>query len=367
MPPGSAGNDQSFWRGRRVLVTGHTGFKGAWLCLWLERLGARVTGLALEPDHEPNLFSLLNADLALTDARVDLRNRSAVEAAIAEAAPEIVFHLAAQSLVRASLQDPLTTVTTNVLGTAHLLDSLRRCPTARAIVVVTSDKVYANDNSGMPCTESHPLGGDDPYSASKSACELLSHAWSASFLADAGIALATARAGNVIGGGDWARERLVPDLWRAISAGTTVTLRYPQATRPWQHVLEPLAGYLLLARALLERLPDVPASLNFGPSTTAPASVEAIAGWFFEAMGEPSRWERPGEPQPPEKLALNVDPARAGRTLNWFPCLSNQEAVTWTAWWYRSLAQGTPAATLCNTQIDRYAALAAHPAITPSA
>ncbi len=366
MRPGSAGSGAGFWCGRRVLVTGHTGFKGAWLSLWLERLGAEVSGLALAPPGDPNLFELLRPALRLSDHRVDLRDAKAVSRVVEQAAPEIVFHMAAQSLVRESLLHPVETVSTNVLGTAHLLDALRSSAGLRAVVVVTSDKVYANDDSGRAYGEDARLGGDDPYSASKSACELIAHAWAASFLEAGQAALATARAGNVIGGGDWAKDRLIPDLWRAASRGERVRLRYPRATRPWQHVLDPLAGYLMYAHALFEGARNLPRALNFGPMDPAPPTVAAIAGWFSAALGVQALWEPPVGEQPPEKMALSVNPERAAATLGWQPQLDFETAVRWTAQWYRAMADERSMVEFSNAQIDRYATLVGHALIEPA-
>lgn len=241
-----------FWQGRKVFVTGHTGFKGAWLCLWLERLGARVSALALAPDTSPSLYALLSPWAGADHRLGDIRDAGALAAQLGRAEPEIVVHLAAQALVRPSYDDPAATYATNVMGTVNLLEAVRQAPSVRAVLVITSDKVYANDGRGRAFAEHDRLGGADPYSSSKACAELVCASYAKSFLHDRGVALATARAGNVIGGGDWARDRLVPDFVRALDRGAPLQLRYPEATCPWQHVLEPLAGYLAFARALTE-------------------------------------------------------------------------------------------------------------------
>ena len=236
--------DGGFWQGRRVFLTGHTGFKGAWAALWLADLGAEVHGFALPPHTEPSLWEQVGTGLLAGETLADLADRDALTEAVRRARPQIVLHMAAQALVTRSYADPVGTFATNVLGTAHLLDALRAADGLEAVVVVTTDKVYANDGSGRVFVEDDPLGGGDPYSASKSAAELLTRSFAASFFDPAGVPVATARAGNVLGGGDWSADRLAPNIWRAARSGVPLLLRSPQATRPWQHVLEPLAGYL---------------------------------------------------------------------------------------------------------------------------
>ncbi|MDA0786248.1 MAG: CDP-glucose 4,6-dehydratase, partial [Proteobacteria bacterium] len=271
--------DQDFWRGRRVLVTGHTGFKGAWLSAWLEMLGAEVHGFALAPDPGANLFRDLGEWTYLTSMTGDIRDREAVEIACAAADPDIVIHLAAQSLVRRAHRDPLGTYATNVQGTGNLLEMLGTCAGLGAILVVTSDKCYANDNSGRPFVESDPLGGSEPYGASKAAQETLSAGWRKGILETRERAprLATARAGNVIGGGDWSEDRILPDLFRAIGAGGALEVRNPDATRPWQHVLDVLAGYMRYTEALVrDKESRLPTALNFGPDIAAARPVRSV-------------------------------------------------------------------------------------------
>jgi CDP-glucose 4,6-dehydratase len=348
----------AFWRGRRVLLTGHTGFKGAWLSLWLEKLGAEVTGLSLAPDTEPSLFALL-APFAAQASRIgDIRDRDGVARAVAAAEPQIVIHMAAQPLVRRSYAEPVETYATNVMGTVHLLDALRGATNLQAVLIVTTDKVYRNNESGQPFSEQDPLGGHDPYSASKAAAEIVTESYAASFLAPQGVRVATARAGNVIGGGDWAQDRLIPDLWRAVKAGVPLKLRNPQSTRPWQHVLEPLGGYLVYA----ERLANgrLSAALNFGPDPDETMTVAEVANAMIDAMQAPHAW-RPAAtaaPQPKEARMLALDPALAAWALGWRPRLDAHQALQWTADWYKAFDGGAPPRALCLDQIARYEALA---------
>ncbi|MFN7643656.1 MAG: CDP-glucose 4,6-dehydratase [Burkholderiales bacterium] len=332
---------------RRVLVTGHSGFKGSWLAMWLRALGARVAGLSLAPAAGPAHHALLGGD---DGPWTDLRDARAVDDAVRAFAPEIVFHLAAQPLVRASYREPLDTFATNVTGLIHLLESVRRCGAVRAVVNATTDKCYRNDTpaaagpSGF--TEADPLGGHDPYSASKACAEIVSACWRASFLGARDgappVALATARAGNVIGGGDWSEDRLVPDLVRAAIAGTPCRLRNPTSVRPWQHVLEPLAGYLQLGRMLLESpagsqadvQTDVQTAFNFGPARDGHASVgEIVQG--FAAHWPALRVEMDAGPHPHEAEVLRLDCTRAREALGWRPVWDTATTLARTARWYR--------------------------------
>ena len=350
--------NRGFWSGKRVLLTGHTGFKGAWAALWLERLGATVTGFALAPETAPNLFALAQGSLGLESRIADLADAAAVASAVEAADPEIVLHLAAQAIVRRSYERPVETFAANVMGTAHLLDALRGCARLRAVLVVTSDKAYANRESGAPFAEADPLGGDDPYSASKAAAEMAANAWARSYFDAAGVAVASARAGNVIGGGDWAAERLIPDIWRAHEAGRAPVLRYPEATRPWQHVLDPLAGYLRYAERLAAGAGDaLPRALNFGPDDEGELPVAALAERMLDALGSTTGWSHDRAPQPPEKRRLALDAGAAKRALGWRPKLALAEGLAWTAEWYRALAEGGDAAAITRAQIERYEAL----------
>jgi CDP-glucose 4,6-dehydratase len=348
--------ERAFWRNRRVLLTGHTGFKGAWLTLWLEEMGAQVFGLALPPDTEPALFSLLQPMSGVSSRLVDIRDADAVAAAVAEARPSVVIHMAAQALVRRSYRLPVETLATNVMGTAYLLDSLRETSDLKAVLVVTTDKVYRNNGHQHPFAESDPLGGHDPYSASKAAAELLVASMAASFFAAKGVAVATARAGNVIGGGDWSEDRLIPDLWRAVRAGQQLQLRNPQSTRPWQHVLEPLSGYLRYVERLAEGA-AVPPSLNFGPPAEDVLTVGQVADAMLVAMGSTQRWVKIDSPQPEEAQFLSLDPALAMNSIGWRPRLTAPEALQWTADWYHVVGNGADPRRTASEQIRRYEAL----------
>lgn len=344
-----------FWHSKRVLLTGHTGFKGSWLKLWLESLGAEVHGLALEPDSSPSLHDLLGH--AQADGRdiVDVRDRLAVQARVLAVDPEIVLHLAAQPLVRASYRDPAATFETNVQGTVNLLDALRVAPSVRSIVVVTTDKVYDNPESGRPFAETDPLGGHDPYSASKAACDLVAQSYRRSFFQPRRIGLATARAGNVIGGGDWAADRLIPDAIRAFASGTTLDIRRPLAVRPWQHVLEPLSGYLALAETLWHD-PDAGPAYNFGPDPESAATVRSIlelAAPFFPAAD--IRFGA-GDEGPHEAGLLMLDSSKAGRELGFRPRFSLTETVSRTLSWYRLQASGADARALCRADLAAFVA-----------
>ncbi|MGE0254413.1 MAG: CDP-glucose 4,6-dehydratase [Alphaproteobacteria bacterium] len=354
-----------YWRGRRVLLTGHTGFKGAWLALWLERMGAAVTGFAL-PDDTGGLYSAIRRWHGVTSTTGDLRDTDAVRIAVAVADPEVVIHMAAQSLVRRGYAEPAATYATNVQGTVNLLAALTGRAALRGVVVVTSDKVYRNDGGGRAFAEDDPLGGDDPYGASKAAQDIVARAWATgTFARDAAmdVRLATARAGNVIGGGDMAADRLVPDLVRAAAAGAPLRLRRPRATRPWQFVLEPLAGYLMLAEHLATAAPSPPAALNFGPDPAA----ERTVGWIVEraatalaASGARAPVvEIDADPGPPEAATLAVDAGLARRAIGWRPRLDSEAAIDWTMVWYAGHTGGGDARDLALAQIDRYTELLA--------
>ncbi len=343
----------SFWRGRRVLLTGHTGFKGAWLALWLESLEAEVAAVALPPATDPNLFEALAPWPGLASHIGDLREPETARDLLNRSEPEIVFHLAAQALVRPSYGDPVGTFASNVLGTVHLLDAVRNVPTVEAVVVVTSDKVYANDEQGRPFKEDDRLGGKDPYSASKACQEIVTASYRRSFFGEAATRIATARAGNVIGGGDWAVDRLIPDFVRAMAAGREVPIRHPEATRPWQHVLEPLAGYLAYAERLTAN-PALPRALNFGPAADDIQPVRWVVERMTELWGSGACWRADRAETVPEAHLLTLDASLATKALGWQPRLPLAQALDWTVTWYRAHAEGRDMRAYSRDQIERY-------------
>jgi CDP-glucose 4,6-dehydratase len=340
--PGPVAIARDFWTGRHVLVTGHTGFKGAWLCLWLQSLGAHVTGLSASVPTSPSLYQLARVGEAMRAARVDVRDASAVCAAIADAAPEVVVHMAAQPMVRRSLRDPAETYAVNVMGTVNVLEGVRSAGrSVRVVVVVTSDKCYENrGEQGRRFVETDPLGGEDPYSSSKACTELLSASYRSSFFGGASSpALATARAGNVIGGGDWGEDRLVPDMVRAAESASTMRVRRPDAVRPWQHVLSPLGGYLQLAQELWSSH-EVARAWNFGPRAGDERAVRWVVERFAQLWGPPFRWELDTSPSPPEAGHLSLDSSSAERELGWAPACDLGEALRLVVDWHRALRQG---------------------------
>ena len=343
-----------FWHGRRVFVTGHSGFKGAWLTFLLSRLGADVTGFALPPDTDPNLFSLLGIDGKITSRFGDVRDLDQFRSAAGHADPEVFFHMAAQAQVREGYADPIYTFQTNAMGVAHALECARNLPRLRAMVVVTSDKCYRNDGRIEGYREDDALGGDDPYSCSKACAELITEAFRRSFFQDGRCAIATARAGNVIGGGDWSRDRLVPDILRAHLGGVPLELRNPYATRPWQHVLEPLAGYLMLAERLYESGTTFAGPWNFGPSTGASVTVMQLANAIYDVWGSEPNWTRDARPNPKEAQSLAVDSNRARQKLGWLPVLSSLDAVRWTVEWYTTWHSGGSSEAATSRQIEQY-------------
>lgn len=348
--------DRDFWRGRRVLLTGHTGFKGAWAALWLHAMGAEVHGFALAPETVPNLWHQIGGGLLARETRADLADLGALGEAVRQARPQVVLHMAAQALVRRSYADPVGTIAANATGTVHLLEALRDASELEVAIVVTTDKVYSNNNSGRDFVEDDPLGGHDPYSASKAAAELLTRSYAHSFLEPAGARVATARAGNVIGGGDWSADRLVPDAWRAARDGVPLKLRFPGATRPWQHVVEPLAGYFTYAEALAAD-PHAPRALNFGPVPGDTMTVAQVADALGEALGAGRPWEQDEGEHPPEMKLLSLDPSLARDAIGWEPRLNGRAAVEWTTRWYAAHGDGRSARTLCLDQITEYEAL----------
>lgn len=345
----------TFWRQRRVLLTGHTGFKGAWLAQWLAQMGANTTGVALPPDSKPNLFYLAQIEQDLDSRLLDIRDPSAMAGAMQEAQPEIVLHLAAQALVRASYQQPLETLSTNVMGTAHVLEAARHCPSVKVVVCVTTDKVYHNREWAYPYRENDRLGGHDPYSASKAACELVVAGYNDAFLKAQGVAVATARAGNVIGGGDWSTDRLIPDAVRAWQNALPLDVRRPGATRPWQHVLEPLAAYLLLAESLWLDA-KLSGAWNFGPATEGCATVQTVVEIARQCYGTGSVVYTPNSSHPHEAGNLALDSSRARHALGWQPRWSLHDTVSRTLDWYRRQSEGTCARELCQQDLQDYLA-----------
>ncbi|HPF58170.1 MAG TPA: CDP-glucose 4,6-dehydratase [Candidatus Competibacteraceae bacterium] len=330
-----------FWQGRRVLVTGHTGFKGGWLCLWLQRLGAKVTGYALTPPTQPSLFETARIGKGMHSILGDIRDFDALRAAVAACRPEVIFHLAAQPLVVSSYQQPVVTYATNVMGTVHLLEAVHQIGNVRAVVNVTSDKCYANREWLWGYRENEPMGGDDPYSSSKGCAELVTAAYRASFFSPAdyaqhGVALASARAGNVIGGGDWAAHRLIPDLIRAFQTGRAVPIRCPEAVRPWQHVLEPLSGYLTLAERLFIEGPAFAEGWNFGPAEADARPVQWLVDRLAVLWGNGATWKLDEEPHPHEAHYLKLDCAKTQTHLGWTPRWNLEEALAKAIEWYQS-------------------------------
>jgi CDP-glucose 4,6-dehydratase len=355
--------DRAFWKGRRVFLTGHTGFKGSWLTLWLNALGADVTGYALDPPTQPSLFEQAGVSSAVRTVRADVRDLPALIAAVAECRPSIVIHMAAQSVVRRGYEDPVETYSSNVMGTVHVLEAVRRCGAPCALVNVTSDKCYENRETGRSFREGDRLGGDDPYSNSKACSELVTSAYRVSFFPDAGsarhgVAVASARAGNVIGGGDWTPDQLVPDLVRAFLAGTPCPIRNPAATRPWQFVLDPLRGYLMLAERLVEGPARFASAWNFGPAEADARPVSWIADRLVRAWGERASWAPDPGDGPPEATRLKLDSAKAGQELGWRPVLPLEQALDWTARWYRAYRTGSDLEALTRAQIGEFAGLA---------
>lgn len=330
-----------FWRGRRVFLTGHTGFKGSWLSIWLQMLGGEVTGFALPPETDPNLFELAGVAAGMTSIFGDIRSQEAVDQAMAKASPEVIIHMAAQPLVRASYADPVGTYSTNVMGTVHVLEAARKLGTARAILNVTTDKCYHNNEWEWGYREADRLGGHDPYSNSKACSELVTAAYRSSFFApdlygEHGVAIATARAGNVIGGGDYSPDRLVPDLLSAFRKGRPALIRHPNATRPWQHVLEPLRGYLMLAERLYGDGAAWGEAWNFGPAEADVRTVSWVAEGLASRWGGGASWEPAPDASLHEATNLKLDISKAKSRLKWHPKLDVLQALDLVVAWERS-------------------------------
>ena len=353
------GVNPAFWKGRRVLLTGHTGFKGSWLSLWLQSLGAEVTGYALAPPTDPSLFVIAAVGQGMTSVTGDIRDLRQLQTTFARCRPEIVFHLAAQPLVRYSYKSPVETYSTNVMGTVHFLEAVRHTPGVKSVVIVTSDKCYENQEWVWGYRESEPMGGFDPYSNSKGCAELVSAAFRSSFFnsenhTQHGVAIATARAGNVIGGGDWAHDRLIPDILAAFEEARIVSIRNPNAIRPWQHVMEPLRGYLTLAERLVERGPDFGEAWNFGPNEEDAKPV----GWIVEQIaalwGANQKWQISLGDQPHEAHYLKLDISKARTRLDWHPTLRLQEALELIVEWSKKRQSGKNMRQATLSQLQAY-------------
>ena len=348
--------NRNFWKGKRVFLTGHTGFKGGWLALWLVDMGAEVSGYALNPPTEPNFFTVCNLQAKLASSTIaDIRDATSLTQAMQAAQPDIVFHLAAQPLVRYSYAAPVETYAVNVMGTINLLEAVRQTPGIKAVLNITTDKCYENREWIWPYRENEAMGGFDPYSSSKACSELVAAAWRRSFLEPAGVHLATARAGNVIGGGDWAADRLIPDFLQSFDAHRTLTIRSPKAIRPWQHVLEPLAGYLMLAEALHEEGESFAEAWNFGPEDGDSRSVQWIVAYLCSQVPGAS-WQCDASPRPHEANTLKLDSSKAKTQLGWQPRWNLQTALGMTMNWHKAWQQGEEMAMVSQEQINQYEA-----------
>lgn len=343
-----------FWSGRKVLLTGHTGFKGGWLSLWLQSMGAQLRGIALSPPTTPALFHVAHIEQSMDSCIADIRDASTIARLVKEFQPEILIHMAAQPLVRLSYQEPIDTYATNVMGTVHVLEAARRAGSVKAIVNVTTDKCYDNREWAWGYREDEPMGGHDPYSSSKGCAELVSNAYRKSFLVNDGIALATARAGNVIGGGDWALDRLIPDTLLALEKGQPVQIRNPNAIRPWQHVLEPLSGYLLLAEKLYLDGQAFAEGWNFGPRDEDAKPVQWIVNRLCQDWGTGASWRlQPGD-HPHEAHYLKLDISKAKQRLHWHPRWSLEQALELITGWHRAWLEGQDMRDVCLQQIHLY-------------
>ncbi|BDX22494.1 CDP-glucose 4,6-dehydratase [Polynucleobacter sp. TUM22923] len=356
------GMNPSFWSGKKVFLTGHTGFKGSWLSLWLQQLGAQVTGYALQPPTNPSLFEVAQVAQGMTSIIGDIRDGTMLTNAMRQAAPDIVIHMAAQPLVRRSYVDPVETYSTNVMGTVNLLEAVRQTPSVRAIVNVTTDKCYENKEWVWGYRENEPMGGFDPYSSSKGCAELVTAAYRNSFFnssqhSEHQVALATARAGNVIGGGDWAEDRLIPDILRAIQNGQRVNIRNPHATRPWQHVLEPLSGYLALAEKLYTDGAAFAEAFNFGPAEEDAKPVQWIVEQLTQSWGDGASWHLDGGTHPHEAHYLKLDCSKARATLGWQPHWQLGQTLQAIIVWHKAhsaLKGSQDMRSLCLQQINDY-------------
>lgn len=345
----------SFWKDKRVFITGHTGFKGSWLSLWLHSLGAIVTGFALDPPTEPSLYELCQIDELITSVIADVRDRDRLQETLAEVGPNIVMHMAAQPLVRLSYENPVDTFSINVMGTVHLLEAVRQCDSVRAVLNVTTDKCYENNEWCWGYRENDRLGGHDPYSSSKACSELVTSSYRNSFFSTSdSVALATARAGNVIGGGDWAAGRLIPDCIKSLLNNEPIVVRNPQAIRPWQHVLEPLNGYITLAQRLYEKGPEFAEAWNFGPDESDARTVGWIVDRMCQKWGGSARFITSQEEQPHEANYLRLDCSTARQRLDWQPAWNLETALDKVIDWTRAYQQGMNLRKACLAQIEEY-------------
>ncbi len=348
--------DGVFWKDKKVFITGHTGFKGSWLSLWLQSQGANVCGYALPPAAEPNIFTLAEVESGMQSIVGDICHYEPLSAAIDSFEPDIVFHMAAQSLVRKSYQLPIETYATNIMGTANLLEAVRKSSSTRVVVNITTDKCYENQETQAGYVESDVLGGDDPYSSSKACAELISNAYRKSFLNEQNILLATVRAGNVIGGGDWAEDRLIPDLIRSFMSGQPAVIRNPNAIRPWQHVLDPLCGYMLLAESLWNER-SYAGAWNFGPEQQDSKPVSWVVDCMAKHWGETASWELDTARNPHESMILRLDSTKANKRLGWKPVLNLETALNSTVEWYKSYRNGCNMRHVSLQQIADYETL----------
>jgi len=350
---------REFWDRKKVFLTGHTGFKGSWLALWLQSAGARLTGFSLEPPTQPSLFELANVGKGMNSLLGDIRDLDLLKHTLKRDEPEIVLHFAAQPLVRPSYASPVETFQTNLMGTVHLLEAIRGLDSVRAVVCITTDKCYENKEWPWGYREYEPMGGHDPYSASKGCAELAISAYRRSFFSPAehdshAVAVASARAGNVIGGGDWGQDRLVPDIMKTFMKKQSVVIRNPQAIRPWQHVLEPLNGYLMLAEQLFEEGPRYAEAWNFGPQEEDARPVAWVVERLVELWGPGAAWQLDEQPNAHEAQHLKLDCSKARRDLDWRPKTDLQTALQWTVEWFRSYQDGSDMRSVTESQIARF-------------
>ena len=351
--------NESFWAGKRVFITGHTGFKGGWLSLWLRMKGAEVIGYALNPPTDPSFFVKCQLERDIISLTGDVRDFDHLLSVVKQYKPEIVIHMAAQSLVRPSYINPVETYQSNVMGTVNLLEAVRQCRGVKAVLIITSDKCYENREWDWGYREIDPMGGYDPYACSKGCAELITSSYRNSFFPsdlylEHGVAVASARAGNVIGGGDWAKDRLIPDIWRAVEAGEQVQIRYPATVRPWQHVLDPLHGYICLIEKLVAQGMPFAEGWNFGPDDSNCQPVSNILNEFQNIIGERFQWNHDGGSHPHEARMLKLDSSQARRRLSWKPKLDLSTAIAWTVDWYQHSEQGADMKPISEKQIKTF-------------